>query len=134
MNLLMVPFFALFGAFLVDDDLDVRAVRSRRKDLAYFTARSRARRRNEPCREVPIDPAMYDALRSASALRTKSQESLELTRKLLMSAPSEDVRQNVEHLLGLLEQRQKLYEDMEKSLRQVALAKGQEQLRLQRNP
>ena len=127
MNFLMIPFFALFGALLVDERGDVRH-KVRGQSYVLRQAEASARRAGTPLIKVPVDPQMYGALRLVAALRIKSQESLDLADELSRATAGADpaARAKVTHLIGVLTERDALLEEQENTIRSVALTLGRQ--------
>lgn len=122
MNILLVPVFALFGAFLSDQAGDVRTRRQR--PTYWYRATSRG---GTATGNVRVDEQVYVALRLAAAARKKSLSAVADAENLLLSLGSENegnwkARATAKRLLSRLLERDALLEELENSCRALALS------------
>jgi hypothetical protein len=124
-NILVVPFFALFGAFLSDQRGDVR---DRSPNALYFRRKGLERARRQSGGEasnVAVEEQAYDALRKVAQLRIKSEEAVKDARLLASQLdPDSPAGAVASRLLGRLEERGRLLEGLEGSVRQTAIERA----------
>lgn len=125
MNVLVVPFFALFGAFLSDQRGDVR--QAGRNQSYWHRARNQARRTGGYLSEVRLTEQRYEALRAVARLRQEGRASHELASSLAASLEARGLvpeADKARRLVARIVERDQLLEQLEESVRWTAIEEG----------